>query len=116
MNIPDDVMQEARRASLDCIHGMCMTYRHDYGLMPEAERKALYVVMSQLAYHDVAPVIAQAIMEERQRCEDLVSKAEKEIRWEVIKLRGDQAYREYPAYSAHLINDLVTQIGEGEKP
>lgn len=78
MSIPDDVMQEARKASLECIPGMCMTYRHDYGLLPEEERKALYVVMSQLAYHDVAPVIAKAIMAERQRCSSLAVNAKKE--------------------------------------
>lgn len=66
--IPEDVMKAAQSASLACINGMCGTYRHDYGLMPENERKALYVTMSQLAYHDVAPAIAQAIMAERERC------------------------------------------------
>lgn len=71
---PEDVMKAARDASLLCIGGMCSTYRHDYGLLPENERKALYVTMSQLAYHDVAPVIARAIMEERQRCAEIVDK------------------------------------------
>lgn len=65
---PEDVMKAARDASLLCIGGMCSTYRHDYGLLPENERKALYVTMSQLAYHDVAPVIARAITAERERC------------------------------------------------
>lgn len=69
--IPEDVMKAARDASLSCITGMCSTYRHDYALLPEAERKSLYVVMSQLAYHDVAPVIASALMAERERCAEV---------------------------------------------
>ena len=69
---PEDVMKAARDASLLCIGGMCSTYRHDYGLLPENERKALYVTMSQLAYHDVAPVIARAILAERERCAGIV--------------------------------------------
>lgn len=72
--IPEDVMKAARDASLLCIGGMCSTYRHDYGLLPENERKTLYVTMSQLAYHDVAPVIARAIMAERHRCATIASR------------------------------------------
>jgi len=72
--IPEDVMKAARDASLSCIVGMCSTYRHDYGLLPEDERKSLYVVMSQLAYRDVAPVIARAIMAERERCAAIASR------------------------------------------
>lgn len=53
---------------------MCMTFRHDYGLviseddrmytlmsgMTESERKALYDTMAQVFDHDIAPLIENA--------------------------------------------------------
>ena len=37
------------------IHSMCMTYRHDYGLLSAEERAALHRTMSQIFDNDIAP-------------------------------------------------------------
>jgi hypothetical protein len=37
------------------IHSMCMTYRHDYGLLSSEERASINRTMSQIFDNDVAP-------------------------------------------------------------
>lgn len=105
---PEDVMKAARDASLLCIGGMCSTYRHDYGLLPENERKALYVTMSQLAYHDVAPVIARAIMAERKRGVE-ICEAEREwggiIRDVQDRIASGQGPRQIPGWNCEYKDD-----------
>lgn len=40
------------------IDRMCLTYRHDFGLMSEQEREGTRTIMRQLYEHDIAPHIA----------------------------------------------------------
>lgn len=56
----------------EIIHDMCMTYRHDFGLlkspndppwvagMTEDDAKSLYKVMEQIYDNDIAPLLQQA--------------------------------------------------------
>jgi len=37
------------------IHSMCMTYRHDYGLLSATERSSIHKTMSQIFDNDIAP-------------------------------------------------------------
>lgn len=41
----------------EIIKGMCVTYRHDYGLLPEDEQEAILIQMNQLFEHDFKPVL-----------------------------------------------------------
>lgn len=36
------------------VHSMCMTWRHDYGLLPEHERNVLFSRMAQIFDNDIA--------------------------------------------------------------
>lgn len=66
--IPEDIMRAAAKASESAISSMCTTFRHDYGLPACWLQKAIYIEMSNIAYHEVRPLIAQAILAERDRC------------------------------------------------
>ena len=37
------------------IHSMCMTFRHDYGLLDAQERESLHHTMGQIFDNDIAP-------------------------------------------------------------
>lgn len=43
---------------------MCMTYRHDYGLLKHEEQRAIWNQMAQIFDNDIAPV-----MEFKKKCE-----------------------------------------------
>lgn len=46
------------------IYSMCMTYRHDYGLLKHEEQRAIWNQMAQIFDNDIAPV-----MEFKKKCE-----------------------------------------------
>lgn len=62
----------------ELIHGMCMTWRHDYGLtrreddiglgsgMTEREREGLRASMRQLWQHDIRPYLERKLAEGRE--------------------------------------------------
>ena len=66
--IPADVMKAAEDAATAAVYGMCMTDDHSFGLLPKDQAEARVRHMSQIAYHDVRPAIARAILAERERC------------------------------------------------
>ena len=70
--IPESIMRAGREAANAIVDRMCGTYRHDYGLLDDEARKALRGTFSQIAYHDVGPAIARAIMAEREACARIV--------------------------------------------
>lgn len=43
------------------INGMCMTYRHDFGLLDEKSQEALRTTMRQIYQHNVKPYIDTAL-------------------------------------------------------
>lgn len=47
--VPDE------KAVEELISRMCLTYRHDYGLLDESERSGLRLTMRQIFQHDVLP-------------------------------------------------------------
>lgn len=66
--IPADVMEAAQKLAEDIIQRMCMTMDHSFGLQTTEQQRGLRLSMSQVAEHDVCPVIARAILAERERC------------------------------------------------
>lgn len=73
MSIPEDILKTAESAASEIVGHMCVTYRHDFGLLPEDEREGLRRTMAQIAYHEVRPAIARALMAERERAAQIVS-------------------------------------------
>lgn len=69
-SIPADIMKIAEECAEALIVRMCVTMDHSFGLQSEQEQRGLRLSMSQIAYHDVRPAIAKAILEERRRHQD----------------------------------------------
>ena len=90
--IPEDVMKAAREAADAIVDSMALTYRHDYGLLIGEERARARVVFEQIAYHDVRPAIARALMAERAAereraysdCLDVIQHAEEHYKGAVM--------------------------------
>lgn len=66
-SLPND-REKARELAQGIVDSMCLTWRHDYGLIERREAAALRNSMSQIAEHEVRSVIERAIREERERC------------------------------------------------
>lgn len=45
------------------INQMCLTWRHDFGLLPEAEREGLRLSMRQVYQHEIEPFVRRKIAE-----------------------------------------------------
>ncbi len=66
--IPDDIRDIAKATAEALIGRMCTTMDHSFGLQNEQQQRGLKTSMSQLVEHDIAPAMAKALHEERQRC------------------------------------------------
>lgn len=74
----------SNRSREDIIHSMCMTFRHDYGLLEEQEKKSLFRKMAQIFDNDIA---SECMMqsdvdnyeEEKAELEEKLSKYEEPI-------------------------------------
>lgn len=66
--VPKDIRETAKATAEALIGRMCSTMDHSFGLQNEQQQRGLKTSMSQLVEHDIAPAMAAALHEERQRC------------------------------------------------
>jgi hypothetical protein len=69
--------------------GMCLTSRHDFGLMSEADAQFLYKEMYQLYEHNVKPVI-EKLESELDEMTDQIEALQRELRCERDKVQTYQ--------------------------
>lgn len=50
------------------IDGMCLTYRHDFGLLPDNEKDGLRRTMRQVFTHHIEPYVKSALAEQKEAC------------------------------------------------
>jgi hypothetical protein len=69
--------------------GMCLTSRHDFGLMSETDAQFLYKEMYQLYEHNVKPVI-EKLESELDEMTDQIEALQRELRCERDKVQTYQ--------------------------